>query len=334
MSSVNTYTAATPGDFFCPAGGKWYACETGTKFIGCCLSDPCKNGCFADQLRPAGVSTTIYNQYPGGSCGGNTDFWTCLAAPTFWGCCNSDPCQNNSTCRQGDLEPTFMDRPDQLEYFGALNVLLSSTVSTAAATSTLASLTPASSISNAASTSPTATTTPAPPAKVSGAVIGGAVGGTLALVSIMALVIFLLCRRRRKKNKARSDEAQEHSNMSMQQDKGFVVGPYSPQSNAHSPPPQYSSEYRSSYHPQELPADSEAPGSARSRYSELQGSTIEHRISELYASGSEPRELESPSVSPRPVQSEFASDQAKQNARGVGLGLTTVSEDDRLQSRP
>ncbi|KAF1847962.1 uncharacterized protein K460DRAFT_414603 [Cucurbitaria berberidis CBS 394.84] len=304
----NTYTPAAPGDFFCPAGGTWYACQTGTKFIGCCTSDPCGTGCFGERLRPAGVSTKIYDQYPGGSCGGNTDFWTCLTEPTFWGCCNSDPCKNNSTCAVGHLEPTFMKRPDQIEYFGALNVLLSSTIpstSSPSATAT-ASLVPPPSNSGSST-------------KVSGAVIGGAVGGAVALVGIIGVVIFCLCYRKKRKQNLDSGGAGAHTRLAS--DKYSDVPTSSPQFSGYSPPPTYSYESQAfSGIPQELPAES-----ANNRYSELPAQTAAHRFSELPAGATEPRELESPEVTPRLAQTEFASDAAKRLAQG--LGLTGAVED-------
>lgn len=176
-----------------------YVCQTRTKFIGCCTSDPCGTGCFGDRLRPAGVSTAIYNQYPGGSCGGSTLFWTCLAEPTFWGCCNSNPCQNNSTCAVGQLEPTFMTRDDQIEYFGALNVLLSSTLPSATSSPSVSAT---ASLISAPSSSDTS-------AKISGAVIGGAIGGSIALLGIIGMVILFLCRRKRHKQKSNDSDTGE-----------------------------------------------------------------------------------------------------------------------------
>jgi hypothetical protein len=182
-----------------------YACETGTKFVGCCTADPCINGCFGDILRPAGRSTSLANLSPGGSCGGQTPMWTCEMAPTFWGCCNEDPCTNNSTCPPGKLEPAFWDRPDQYYYFHDLNVALSSTVPEATAFSTASSV---------PSSSPTSTSPPtvAPsPRRVSGAVIGGAVGGSLAFLLVIAAVVFLMCRKWRNKKKSTGTEATESS---------------------------------------------------------------------------------------------------------------------------
>jgi hypothetical protein len=73
-----------------------------------------------------------------------------------------------------------MDRPDQLEYFGALNRLMG-----------VASPRPTDA-STASSDGP------------SGAVIGGAVGGAVFLLVIIGALVFFLCRRRRRKQRLAS----------------------------------------------------------------------------------------------------------------------------------
>jgi hypothetical protein len=50
------------------------------------------------------------------------------------------------------------------------------------------------------------------------------------------------------------------------------------------------------------------------------------RFSELPADASgraPPSELESPQISPRPLQAEFSNDMAKRASRGTGLGVMT-----------
>lgn len=205
-------------------------CETGTKFVGCCMADPCTNGCHGDSLRPAGRSTALDSQSPGGSCGGQTPFWTCEQAPTFWydhparlastfffnitliflanssrGCCNEDPCMNNSTCPEGKLEPTYWDRPDQYEYFKDLNVLLSSTAPRSTSSTSPSSGTGAGGSSNRS------------------AVIGGAVGGTLGFLILVGMVVFLLWRRKR------AARARDPSVSSMEENKpaGELASPIS-----------------------------------------------------------------------------------------------------------
>jgi hypothetical protein len=77
-----------------------------------------------------------------------------------------DPCMNNSTCPEEKLEPSYWDRPDQYEYFKALNILLASN-----------------------------TPSPNNGSKPSGAVIVGAAVGSLAFVAILIVAVCLLCRR-------------------------------------------------------------------------------------------------------------------------------------------
>ena len=75
----------------------------------------------------------------------------------------TDPCMNNSTCPEGKLEPSYWDRPDPYEYFKALNILLASN-----------------------------TTSPDNGSKPSGAVIAGAVVGSLGSIAIVIVAVFLL----------------------------------------------------------------------------------------------------------------------------------------------
>ncbi|KAH7383745.1 hypothetical protein BKA66DRAFT_441269 [Pyrenochaeta sp. MPI-SDFR-AT-0127] len=346
--SENGYTPASPGDFFCPAGGKWYACETGTTFVGCCTSDPCKNGCFGDSLRPAGVSPSIYTKYPGGTCGGNTDFWTCMNGPTFWGCCNSDPCKNNGTCTVGHLEPAFMNRTDQFDYFRALNHLLSSTTvpsSTArpsvsdvvATVNAVTSATNSAAISAAISATggSSSSSTGAPTnsgsgsgSGVSGAVIGGAVGGGVALIAVIAIAVLFLCRRKRRKGKQDGSESEDPATLTVEQDKAAAAGANAARFSGHSPPPAYSPEHQALYQSkapseyyhqqcqwsnkqidvQELPAEPVDP-SAMNRYSELHAQTAAHRFSELPSGAPVGSELESPQTSPRPEPTELETPQ-------------------------
>jgi hypothetical protein len=79
--------------------------------------------------------------------------------------------------------------------------------------------------------------------------------------------------------------------------------------------------------PQELPADMSS--SNTHRYSELPAGVSDamdtRRFSELPAEATRvgPSELESPQVSPMPVQGEFSSDKAKRVSRAQGLGVMT-----------
>ncbi|KAJ4373928.1 hypothetical protein N0V83_002667 [Neocucurbitaria cava] len=168
--------------------------------------------------------------------------------------------------------------------------------------------------------------------------LGGVVGGVVALVIIGVLIFFFL----RKKRRARNMEGDETgaARVPMMNEKPDARS--SAQYGGQSPPPTYSSPQQGYYQdmdpnkdpyqqryanvasaPQELPG--EVP-SAEHRFSELHAgsssSTGNYRASELPAEAIRASELESPQNSPRPVQSGFSTDLAKQ-AKEHGLGVTT-----------
>lgn len=145
-----------------------YACEkeSNSNFVGCCTEDPCSNGCVQGNIRPAAFNISHHGEWPDASCGSASNFFTCTAGDSFWGCCKSNACKATppATCAQGDLVPAFMERPEQFNAY------------------TSAGSTPeASSKSNTA------------------AIAGGVVGGVVGLAIIGALIFFLLRRRRNRK---------------------------------------------------------------------------------------------------------------------------------------
>ncbi|KAI4656162.1 hypothetical protein J4E93_000881 [Alternaria ventricosa] len=213
---------------------------------------------------------------------------------------------NNSTCPEGQLEPAFWDRPDQYYYFHDLNVALSSTVPAPTAFST------------AVSTSAPASNTPTPSASaspdgVSGRVIGGAVGGSLAGLIIIATVVFFLFRRRR--NKKANAEAEAANGQVIP--KAELASPttttgFAP-SNGFSPPPTYS--WDTSGHGQKWTqhhiGTGEMMGDTRNR--EVNAKCADsHGPAELY--GALPAgELESPEYIPKVAQGKSAHDTSKQH---------------------
>jgi hypothetical protein len=185
-----------------------------------------------------------------------------------------------------------------------------------------------------------------------GAIAGGVVGGIVALAIIAGLVFFFL---RKKKRSQKTDEMGATSMMPMANEKRFS-GQQAGQSRAlriHSSyfkltvrtaPPTYTAPTQDyyqnitpnkghqSYHqyashadgPQELPTEVSSP--TENRYSELPAEATSsmgntNRYSELPAGVTTgPMELESPQITPRPLQSEFTQDLAKQN-QSQGLGV-------------
>ncbi|KAF1947278.1 hypothetical protein EJ02DRAFT_417865 [Clathrospora elynae] len=300
-------------EFHCPIGGEWYGCSTGSKFVGCCTTDPCTNGCVQGDIRPGGYNVSHHGEWPDASCGSASDFYTCSSGDTFWGCCKTNACAATppATCAQGDLVPAFMERPEQFNVYAP------------------------------ASASPTS----APSSKSNtGVVVGGVVGGVLFLAIIGALIFFVIRKRRNQKLTAGDMGAAAMVPM-MQDEKPNNTG--SIQYGGQSPPPTYTAPvqdaYRNGYPTkghqsyeqyannandiQELAAEA-VPG-AEQRLSELPadvGSSKDtRRVSELPigVTGTRAAELESPQISPMPLQSEFTNDMAKRLNRNQGLGLTT-----------
>jgi hypothetical protein len=133
-----------------------------------------------------------------------------------------------------------MNRPAQIAYFSALNMLVSSIVPSATPSpSVLITATPPSTLSLALS-SPSGSSSAViyPPgsgsgsSSVSGAVIGGAVGGAIGLVAIVGLVMFFLCYRRRRTQKSDASEATDHDHIAVHQNKYYSVA--SPEFGGHS----------------------------------------------------------------------------------------------------
>jgi hypothetical protein len=176
----------------CPSGGQWYACPEGSTsdFVGCCATDPCSSSCSQGNIRPVTFDAGMNFTSADASCGAASDFYTCnIQKKTFWGCCKSNPCQNEQTiCPTGDLVPAFMERKEQfLAYLGESN-----TTSPATATGTA---------------DPSATGRPQSTHTV--AIIAGAVGGVLGLAIIIAIVVCVLCRRKRRDRKI--DNVETHA---------------------------------------------------------------------------------------------------------------------------
>ncbi|KXT00706.1 hypothetical protein AC578_8236 [Pseudocercospora eumusae] len=164
----------TTPNMTCPEGGRFYACGDGSRYVGCCLSDPCAVGCPAGNLVKTEFDAEQYGQIPDQQCS-NGLFYTCAYTdPPFWGCCSESGCGTDTGCPNSALAGAFLSQnPADAQAFLSLNTTW--TQSTAAA-----------------SNSSTNT----------GAIAGGVVGG----VVILAALIFgawWFRRRRNKRNAAK-----------------------------------------------------------------------------------------------------------------------------------
>ena len=209
-----TYITATPGEFFCPAGGIWYVAsthhealqtsktqwsrpiaihETCLTPLGTCARQVPNSSAVALQTHArmdalaivsvqqasrqlsttslpearvvVGLRSGLARRHrPSGDVAIQVGRDSQSTATAYLH--RIDPCMNNSTCPEEKLEPSYWDRPDQYEYFKALNILLASN-----------------------------TPSPNNGSKPSGAVIAGAIVGSLAFVAILIVAVCLLCRR-------------------------------------------------------------------------------------------------------------------------------------------
>ncbi|KAF3010756.1 hypothetical protein E8E13_007339 [Curvularia kusanoi] len=203
------------------------------------------------------------------------------------------PCMNNSTCPEGKLEPTYWDRPDQYEYFKDLNILLSSTAPRSTSTPSITNGTASGS------------------SRSSGSVIGGAVGGTLGFLAIVAVVIFLLWRRKTRVRKQTGGDSM--SSMEENNPIGELASPVS----AGTAPPTYPWDINRSptspqvwTHIQAEVAGDDSKDSRRSPFTELHSKSSLACIAELPA-GIVANELDAPEIDHKSWQSRFDSDLPK-----------------------
>ena len=210
----------------CPSGGTFYACQSGTNFVGCCNSEACSNGCSDGNLEPANFNTAYYGQFKDQECPTGSRWYTCTGTkPPFMGCCKSNPCSNDG-CPAGDLTAGFLSsNPKVAADFlpsGAASSSTSSLTSSESSTSTSASHTSStvsttSSVSFSTASSAAAAATYAVTAQASAiaapvasqhssteTIAGASVGGVGATLVLLALLAFFI---RRKTNNSRQHMA-------------------------------------------------------------------------------------------------------------------------------
>jgi hypothetical protein len=184
MMKPSSYQQRNTFEGTCASGGKWYACSSGSLFLGCCRSDPCEKGCTQGNLEPAAFNKEDSGKSPDGSCGIGASFYTCSGnIPPFWGCCKSNPC-NGQGCPRSDLVGAFMDRPEQRAACGTATLELTAPTTSTSKLSATEPSTAIHSIGQQMNGLPSEKRSD--PAMVAGAVIRGILGTCL----ILGLIFF------------------------------------------------------------------------------------------------------------------------------------------------
>ncbi|KAI0481423.1 hypothetical protein F4859DRAFT_474638 [Xylaria cf. heliscus] len=180
----------------CPSGGKFYICQDShIGFLGCCGVDPCSSGCPSSALYPATFNSLEYDGIAAQSCADSVPvslWYTCKNGPTFFGCCTSNPCNNNGVCPKNDLTAARL-ADDPLSASAFLTPTAATTISSATSTPTSTGESTSTQVSSPAPTTESKGSSSAPTA----AIVGGVLGGLIALL----LIAFILFRYRRRKGR-------------------------------------------------------------------------------------------------------------------------------------
>ncbi|KAJ3478977.1 hypothetical protein NLG97_g8436 [Lecanicillium saksenae] len=323
----------------CPFGGTFYS-GINIPYLGCCTTDPSTTDdgqCPPDSIRAASFDPAAYSQITKQECAApdsGAEWYTCAGIkPPFMGCCTINACAKNG-CPQANLAAAKANSDPDLAMPFINPSKWASTASTATpSSSTTATSTSATSATSVTSTSSTSSESPSSTSSSSstathsdhqglqtGAVVGLAIG-TAAAVSIIAILLFWIVRRKRRlaqrhhyaspgtpsmagdgKSVAPSpatpqwsfNHAESYAKtvpyQSLQQDNGTsepyaTSGPYQISRQGHANEGRYSVPPEYSAVTTGSPAPTELPGSARTAVFELHGDTSP----EIGGSGFTPR---------------------------------------------
>lgn len=181
----------------CPLNVTFYACDFGKRFLGCCANgspaDTCTHGCLQENLLPASFAKEYYDDITRAACTSGR-WWSCAnTAPPFLGCCLSYPCLGG--CPPSDLRAAIFsqNQTDNPVYSAIPNSPAAPSSTTSSSTSMAASPT----LVHTAAAAHSATTSPSTHDKNStGKIVGGVIGGIIAVAGIL-LAVQLLYRRLR-----------------------------------------------------------------------------------------------------------------------------------------
>jgi hypothetical protein len=210
----------------CPSGGTWWACGTGTYFVGCCTRNPCQITCAAGDLYPAGFDPVYHGNFSDASCGSGVSFWTCTAGNTFLGCCKANPCSATG-CSRDNLAPSFLNTEDLRIEYGAIAAPSSSSTTRSSSTSS----------ATTSGTASAATIVPHKDSSPTAAIAGGTAGGVLVLSIIIGLLVYYFCHAKK------SRKGHEESMSRRQSDLPAMMAAHDQNQGMHPPdiPPSYMS---------------------------------------------------------------------------------------------
>lgn len=112
---------------YCLRGeGRYYVCEMGSRFVGCCKRNPCHTGCEDENLLPTYFNTSVYGKFPDLDCDSGL-FYTCTQSKPdgYSGCCRVNACQvkDGTGCPPEDVSGAYLpDNPEDASYYLELNV--------------------------------------------------------------------------------------------------------------------------------------------------------------------------------------------------------------------
>lgn len=209
----------------CPKGGEFYVCDDKpTKFVGCCEVDPCKTDdgvCPDDSLKYTSYDQFSHNQILPQSCvseAPEVQWWTCGALDDpFMGCCSVNPCGEDDGCPDDKL---FAAKLSDNEDDAAVFLPSDGTVLS------------------------------------KGAIAGISAGGAVLAIAIIAFVVYLFLKRRKRKQQTRAASTYEpYANQqafpgSPQSTHESKFNPFSPYPSAYATP---SPGYDQTQQPQQSP---------------------------------------------------------------------------------
>ncbi|KAH8172201.1 podoplanin domain-containing protein [Sarocladium implicatum] len=198
----------------CPSGGDFYVCEQ-SGFIGCCTTNACQTSdarCPTKNLEPMSFDAAEYAKIPAQECFGSesgVEWYVCTGTKgfAFMGCCAVNACSSGG-CAEDDLRTSKMSSDEknaQIFLGGEAETTTKGGSETSSATRTSVE-TSASTTGSGSSETTTSESSGSNDGGLSqGAIIGIAVGASIAGIAIIAALLFLFWRRMKRSRQQQAD---------------------------------------------------------------------------------------------------------------------------------